>query len=76
MTVLENLQMGATGRRAGEFDRDLERVLRCFRDCSSACNQRGGTFSGGEQQMLAIARALMAGRGCFCSTSLRSALLR
>jgi branched-chain amino acid transport system ATP-binding protein len=59
MTVLENLQMGATVAAAGEFDRDLERVLELFPRLQQRLAQRGGTLSGGEQQMLAIARALM-----------------
>ncbi len=59
MTVLENLQMGATVAAAGEFDRDLERVLALFPRLQQRLAQRGGTLSGGEQQMLAIARALM-----------------
>ena len=60
MTVLENLQMGATVADAAEFDRDLERVLALFPRLKQRIGQRGGTLSGGEQQMLAIARALMA----------------
>jgi len=60
MTVLENLQMGATTCDANEFDRDLERMLALFPRLQQRLNQRGGTLSGGEQQMLAIARALMA----------------
>jgi len=59
MTVLENLQMGATVAAASEFDRDLERVLALFPRLQQRLAQRGGTLSGGEQQMLAIARALM-----------------
>jgi len=60
MTVLENLQMGATTADPREFDRDLERVLTLFPRLKQRIAQRGGTLSGGEQQMLAIARALMA----------------
>jgi branched-chain amino acid transport system ATP-binding protein len=60
MTVLENLQMGATVAEHGEFDKDLERVLTLFPRLKQRIDQRGGTLSGGEQQMLAIARALMA----------------
>jgi branched-chain amino acid transport system ATP-binding protein len=60
MTVLENLQMGAIVARPDEFARDLERVLALFPRLQQRINQRGGTLSGGEQQMLAIARALMA----------------
>ena len=59
MTVLENLQMGATVADSAEFDRDLERVLTLFPRLKQRIGQRGGTLSGGEQQMLAIARALM-----------------
>jgi branched-chain amino acid transport system ATP-binding protein len=59
MTVLENLQMGATVADATDFDRDLERVLTLFPRLKQRLTQRGGTLSGGEQQMLAIARALM-----------------
>jgi branched-chain amino acid transport system ATP-binding protein len=59
MTVLENLQMGATVAEAGRFDEDLERVFALFPRLKERLRQRGGTLSGGEQQMLAIARALM-----------------
>jgi len=59
MTVWENLQMGATVAVAADFDRDLERVLALFPRLKERLAQRGGTLSGGEQQMLAIARALM-----------------
>jgi branched-chain amino acid transport system ATP-binding protein len=60
MTVLENLQMGATVAESANFDADLERVLALFPRLKQRIGQRGGTLSGGEQQMLAIARALMA----------------
>jgi len=60
MTVLENLQMGATTSAPSTFDADLERVLTLFPRLRERLAQRGGTLSGGEQQMLAIARALMA----------------
>ncbi len=59
MTVLENLQMGAVVCDAADFDADLERVLKLFPRLKERLHQRGGTLSGGEQQMLAIARALM-----------------
>jgi branched-chain amino acid transport system ATP-binding protein len=59
MTVLENLQMGATTGDPSTFDADLERVLALFPRLEERIGQRGGTLSGGEQQMLAIARALM-----------------
>lgn len=60
MTVLENLQMGSITAEPAEFARDLDRVLALFPRLSQRIGQRGGTLSGGEQQMLAIARALMA----------------
>ena len=59
MTVLENLQMGATVAAEQDFPADLERVLTLFPRLRQRLTQRGGTLSGGEQQMLAIARALM-----------------
>ncbi|MBI3242113.1 MAG: ABC transporter ATP-binding protein [Chloroflexi bacterium] len=61
MTVMENLQMGAYLRKdpAG-INEDLERVLTLFPRLKERLNQAGGTMSGGEQQMLAMARALMA----------------
>jgi len=59
MTVLENLQMGATVAESSEFGHDLQRVLALFPRLGQRLHQRGGTLSGGEQQMLAIARALM-----------------
>jgi len=60
MTVLENLQMGATTAEPSEFNRDLDRAMSLFPRLQQRIGQRGGTLSGGEQQMLAIARALMA----------------
>ena len=59
MTVLENLQMGSTVSEEPNFESDLERVLTLFPRLKQRLAQRGGTLSGGEQQMLAIARALM-----------------
>jgi branched-chain amino acid transport system ATP-binding protein len=59
MTVLENLQMGATVADLSHFESDLERVFNLFPRLKERLNQRGGTLSGGEQQMLAIGRALM-----------------
>jgi branched-chain amino acid transport system ATP-binding protein len=59
MTVLENLQMGAIAGASDAFHRELERVLTLFPRLKQRLTQRGGTLSGGEQQMLAIARALM-----------------
>ena len=60
MSVLENLQMGATTAEPAHFAEDLERVFTLFPHLKERLPQRGGTLSGGEQQMLAIARALMA----------------
>jgi len=59
MTVLENLQIGATTSDPARFSRDLARVIELFPILGERRDQRGGTLSGGEQQMLAIARALM-----------------
>jgi branched-chain amino acid transport system ATP-binding protein len=58
MTVMENLQMGAL-MAGGDANADLKRVLALFPRLQDRLHQRGGTLSGGEQQMLAIARALM-----------------
>jgi branched-chain amino acid transport system ATP-binding protein len=60
MTVLENLQMGAVASGPAEFSAELERAFALFPVLAERRAQRGGTLSGGEQQMLAIARALMA----------------
>jgi branched-chain amino acid transport system ATP-binding protein len=59
MTVHENLLMGAHGRAEGEADETMEQVFTLFPRLKERVAQRGGTLSGGEQQMLAIARALM-----------------
>jgi branched-chain amino acid transport system ATP-binding protein len=59
MTVLENLQMGAAVTGFAYLSQDLERVYGIFPILRQRQHQRGGTLSGGEQQMLAIARALM-----------------
>jgi branched-chain amino acid transport system ATP-binding protein len=60
MTVRENLLMGAYSRRdRAEVERDYERMLTLFPRLRQRLNQRGGVLSGGEQQMLAMARALM-----------------
>src|ERR671922_1238915 len=56
MTVLENLQMGAEIDGGAHFEEDLRRVCGLFPVLSRRLDQRGGTLSGGEQQMLAIAR--------------------
>jgi branched-chain amino acid transport system ATP-binding protein len=59
MTVRENLQMGAMIDDATHFQEDLDRICAMFPVLKQRLDQRGGTLSGGEQQMLAIARALM-----------------
>ncbi|HXT05992.1 MAG TPA: ABC transporter ATP-binding protein [Roseiarcus sp.] len=59
MTVYENLQMGASIDGFKHFDEDLVAQYRLFPRLKERAQQRGGTLSGGEQQMLAIARALM-----------------
>jgi len=82
MTVMENLEMGAYARPAARARRgrrvratpaglqpDLDRVFALFPLLAERRGQAGGTLSGGEQQMLAIGRALMPGPGCCCSTS-------
>ena len=59
MTVLENLQMGASLDGQAHFKEDVEKVFTLFPRLKERQHQRGGTLSGGEQQMLAIGRALM-----------------
>ncbi len=59
MSVFENLQMGATLADPANFQRDIDRVFTMFPRLAERREQRGGTLSGGEQQMLAIGRALM-----------------
>ena len=59
MTVLENLQMGALVGNPENYAEDAEKVFAIFPILKERQDQRGGTLSGGEQQMLAIARALM-----------------
>ena len=60
MTVMENLQMGAVLADPLNFDVDIKRMFTLFPILDERRHQRAGTLSGGEQQMLAIARALMA----------------
>jgi branched-chain amino acid transport system ATP-binding protein len=61
MTVMENLELGAFARRDKQaIQQDLERVLTLFPRLKERLEQKGGTLSGGEQQMLAMGRALMA----------------
>ena len=67
MTVYENLEMGAYTRRRGpEFAEDLERVFSLFPRVEERLKQLAGTLSGGEQQMVAIGRALMAHPKLLC----------
>ena len=60
MSVFENLQMGAAIDKGQHFAEDVEKVFTLFPRLKERINQRGGTLSGGEQQMLSISRALMA----------------
>jgi branched-chain amino acid transport system ATP-binding protein len=60
MTVYENLQMGAVPSGGRWFEQDVEKVFTLFPRLKERLHQRGGTLSGGEQQMLAIGRALLA----------------
>ncbi len=61
MTVYENLEMGATNQRARpNFHKNLERVFEMFPRLKERSKQKAGTLSGGEQQMLAVARGIMA----------------
>jgi branched-chain amino acid transport system ATP-binding protein len=60
LSVRENLEMGAYGRTGDDLAADFERVFELFPRLRERVDQKGGTLSGGEQQMLAIGRALMA----------------
>jgi branched-chain amino acid transport system ATP-binding protein len=60
MTVMENLQMGAGLDSLKYYDEDVEKIFQLFPRLKERISQRGGTLSGGEQQMLSIGRALMA----------------
>lgn len=59
MTVMENLELGAYNRSAGEFEKGIEYVFSIFPRLAERRTQLAGTLSGGEQQMLAFGRALM-----------------
>ncbi|KML36151.1 ABC transporter ATP-binding protein [Cytobacillus firmus] len=59
MTVLENLEMGAYHRKDNEIDQDIKNVMERFPILEERQKQLGGTLSGGQQQMLAIARAIL-----------------
>ncbi|WP_282173079.1 ABC transporter ATP-binding protein [Cytobacillus firmus] len=59
MTVLENLEMGAYHRKDNEIDQDIKSVMERFPILEERQKQLGGTLSGGQQQMLAIARAIL-----------------
>jgi branched-chain amino acid transport system ATP-binding protein len=60
MTVKENLEIGAYLREEQNFDEDYERVFEMFPRVKERLSQKAGTLSGGEQQMVAMGRALMA----------------
>lgn len=60
MTITENLQMGAYNRNDGEIQSDMDKVFALFPRLKERAKQLAGTMSGGEQQMLAMGRALMA----------------
>ena len=59
LTVLENLQMGGFTRKPAEIAEDVDKVMTLFPRLRERTSQQGGTLSGGEQQMLAIGRAMM-----------------
>ena len=69
LTVTENLQMGGYTRKGSEIAESIERVYALFPRLRERAGQKGGTLSGGEQQMLAIGRAIMTRPKCCSSTS-------
>ena len=73
LTVEENLQIGAYVRSDNEVRADIERAYQIFPRLGERSAQHAGTLSGGEQQMLAVARALMTVPASCCSTNRRSA---
>lgn len=78
LTAYENLEMGAFSRTDGKdaIQADIERMFGIFPRLKERAFQLAGTMSGGEQQMLAISRALMGRPSCCCSTSRRWAWRR
>jgi len=62
LTVYENLKLAAFARRDGHIEEDMEGVFSIFPRLKERIDQKAGTLSGGEQQMLAVGRALMSGR--------------
>lgn len=75
MSVIENLEISAITRR-GEFSQRLEQVFDLFPLLKHRQRQAAGTMSGGERQMVALARALVSGPKIFCWMNHRRALLR
>ncbi|UUT36233.1 ABC transporter ATP-binding protein [Microbacterium elymi] len=76
MTVTENLEMGGTTVRGAQLRANREQMFALFPRLAERRDQAAGLLSGGEQQMLAVARALMSSPGCSCWTSRPSACRR